>query len=377
MNDITRRTFVGLAALAGAATATQPFAAAAQSKTKIDFAVDGIPLMPAEYADLLTRLAAGSNIAADEYLLGGAVAVLEAQFAALLGKEVAVFMPSGTLANHLAVRTLAGSRRRVIVQEMCHLYNDSGDCAQQLSQLNLIPLAPGKATFAWDDVVRVLDRSASGRAAIEVGAISIESPVRRLHGETFDFAEMQRISTEARRRGIGMHLDGARLFVACAYSKRQPEEYAALFDTVYVSLWKCFNAAGGAVLAGSRELLADLFDVRRMFGGALWQAWPYAAIASHYARGYLERLTVAVRVGEEFLEQLSGDQRFVLERVANGTSLFHLTPRGVDPASFRERLGMMGITVPPPDGGGFWLRVNETLRSASATSLAAAFRSAL
>ena len=61
------------------------------------------------------------------------------------------------------------------------------------------------------------------------------------------------------------------------YLEAHPEEYAALFDTVYVSLWKCFNAASGAILAGPRSILADIHNVRRMFGGALWGAWPHAA----------------------------------------------------------------------------------------------------
>ena len=88
--------------------------------------------------------------------------------------------------------------------------------------------------------------------------LSTIAPVRRLHGEIFDFGQMQRVSAEARRAGIGLHLDGARLFVSCAYSGRSPAEEAAPFDTVYVSLWKCFNAAGGAILAGPREKREDL-----------------------------------------------------------------------------------------------------------------------
>jgi threonine aldolase len=377
MNEVTRREFVGMSALAGGLAAVRPMPAVTQRKAVADFTVDGIPVTPAQYADLLSRLAASSGITADEYSRGGAVEALEAQFATLLGKEAAVFMPSGTLANHLAVRTLCGSRRRVIVQEISHLYNDSGDCAQLLSELNLIPLAPGKATFAWDDVARVLERTASGRVATQLGAISIESPVRRLHGETFDFGEMQRISAEARQRGVGLHLDGARLFVASAYSGRPPAEYAGLFDTVYVSLWKCFNAAGGAVLAGPKAVLADLYHVRRMFGGALWGAWPYAAVARHYAEGYLNRLTAAVRVAEGLLQALSRDERFTIARVPGGTSLVRLTPRTADLLAYRERLRARGITVPSPEAGGFWLKVNETLRGASAEALAEAFRSAL
>jgi len=122
-----------------------------------------------------------------------------------------------------------------------------------------------------------------------VGAISIESPIRRLRGELFDYAEMQRISALAREKGIGLHLDGARLFMASAFSGISPAGYASLFDTVYISLWKCFNAMNGAVLAGPAKVIDGLFHVRRMFGGALWSAWPFAAVARHYAEGFLDR----------------------------------------------------------------------------------------
>ena len=185
MSELARRDFVALAAAGWAALRAAPVAPRQESglgaPRAVDFVGDGIPLSPAEYSALLGRLAQGQAVTADEYSRGGAVTALEDQFARLLGKEAAVFMPSGTLANHVAVRALAGDRRRVIVQEISHLYNDSGDCAQELSALNLIPLAPGQATFTWEDVSRVLERTSSGRVAKTVGAISIESPVRRLH----------------------------------------------------------------------------------------------------------------------------------------------------------------------------------------------------
>ena len=365
MTEWTRRGVIGAgtAALAAAVRLPQAKAAApAAARVDVNFVGDGLELPPSAYADLLARLSR-NGVEPDEYSRGGAVEALEKQFAALLGKEAAVFLPSGTLANHLAVRTLAGTRRRVLVQDVSHLYNDSGDCAQQLSGLTLVPLAPGRATFDWDEAARAVDRGANGRVPAPVGAISIESPVRRLHGETFDFAEMRRISDEARRRGIGLHLDGARLFVACAYSGRAPAEYAGLFDTVYVSLWKCFNAAGGAILAGPAKPLADLYQVRRMFGGALWNAWPYAVVARHYAEGYLERLTAAVKRSEELIGSLQkSPEKFAVERVPNGTSLFRLRPRTGDLAAFRQRLAAKGILLPEPDKeGSFWLKVNESL----------------
>lgn len=378
---MTRREFVGVGALAGgvaaawtgrSATATGGSAVAA-----VDLTGDGIPLSAGEYGALLARLAEAPGVERDEYSRGGAVAALEAQFASILGKETAVFMPTGTLANQLAVRALAGEQRRVVVQETSHLYNDSGDCAQQLSQLNLVPLAPGEATFRWEDVERLLERTASGRVASAVGVLSVESPVRRLHHATFDYEEMKRVSAKARERGIRLHLDGARLFVAAAYSGRSPAEYASLFDTVYVSLWKCFNSASGAILAGPRAVLDDLYHVRRMFGGALWGAWPHAAVARHFAEGYVERLREAVTVAEGLLVRLASEQAFGVTRVPNGTSGVRLDVKTADPEAFSTRLRQRGVALPPPEGGGFWLRVNETLRGASPETLANAFRASL
>jgi threonine aldolase len=112
---------------------------------------DGLGLSPVEYAALLHRLLDEKGIVPDSYSLGGVVEELEERCARVLGKERAIFMPTGTLANHLAVRALAGGSSRVIVQEESHLYQDEGDCAQTLSNLTLMPLAAGRATFTADD----------------------------------------------------------------------------------------------------------------------------------------------------------------------------------------------------------------------------------
>ena len=255
----------------------------------VHFRSDGLALSPAEYARLLVQLAEERGIAADEFSREGVIVELEQRMAALLGKEMALFLPSGTLANHLALRLLATRGRRVLVQRESHIYNDTGDCAQELSGLTLIPLAPQRATFTLAEVEAEIARLPEARVSTPIGVISIESPVRRLQGEVFDFAEMQRIAAFARERRIGLHLDGARIFLASAYTGITPASYAALFDTVYVSLYKYFNAAAGAVLAGPQELIDNLYHQRRMFGGSLRQAWPYAAVALHYLDGFGER----------------------------------------------------------------------------------------
>src|SRR6202035_902093 len=242
------------------------------------------------------------------------VAEFETRIAALLGKEAAVFMPSGTLANHLALRLLARNGRRVLVQQESHLYNDEGDCAQQLSGLTLVPLAPGRASFTLDEAAAEIAGPPDARVAIPVGAISIETPVRRMSGEAFDFREMRRITEFAHGRGIGLHLDGARLLIETVYTGIAPAEYAAPFDTVYVSLYKYLNAAAGAVLAGPRALLDGLYHQRRMFGGGLPHVWPYAAVALHYLDGFAERFTAAAAAFDTLLDSLRDQTRITVIR---------------------------------------------------------------
>src|SRR5262245_36132305 len=182
---------------------------------------DGLGLRPPQYAALLNRLLDEHNMVPDSYSLGGVVEELETECARLLGKERAIFMPTGTLANHMGVRALAGGPSRVIVQEDSHFYQDEGDCAQTLSNLTLIPLAPGKATFTADQVQHVRDQTKGARVVSRVSVIAVETPVRRKQGEQFDAGELAKIVALARREGIKLHLDGARLFLQAAYTRSE------------------------------------------------------------------------------------------------------------------------------------------------------------
>jgi threonine aldolase len=339
---------------------------------------DGIGLSPRGYTSLLDRLTGQIEVREDNYLLGGEVERFEQHWAALLGKEAAVFMPSGTLANQLALRALAGDRRRVIVPEMSHVYNDTGDACQTLSSLTLIPLAPGAASFTRADVEAVLARTASGRVAADVGAILIESPIRRLSGQMFDWDEAKRITAFARERGIGAHLDGARVFIASAYTGISPAEYAAPFDTVYVSLWKYFNSGIGAILAGPKRVLDGMFHVRRMFGGNLAVGWPAAVVARHYMDGFLDRLKSAVRISEDFYAAIARHPKVSVARIPNGTNLTRLTLKGANVAIVRKKLLDRHIEMPggSPEGV-VTLGVNETWNRSSGAELAVAFEQAL
>jgi threonine aldolase len=375
---VNRRQFFAAGGLAATAQAMSAHGRPAHSADEpqfktVNLQADGLALNPREYVDLLGKLVEERPPQPDYYSTGGAVEELEHKFAQLLGKEAAIFLPTGTLANHLAVRKLAGADHRVLVPAQSHLYNDSGDCAQTLSGLNLIPLAPGESTFDVAEVRSWVERSAGGRVATPVGAIVIESPVRRKDHEMFDPGAMEQISSYARQRGIRLHLDGARMFTLPYHSGKSVRDYAALFDTVYVSLWKHFNGASGAILAGTDGFIQGLFHMRRMFGGSLPQAWPEIALIAQSADRFEDDYARAWKSANELIALFESDRRFKVRKLAGGTSRFFLTVQGTAPAALIERLSQKSVVLsqPQPDTGMIPVQVNPTLLR---TTPAALFR---
>lgn len=349
---------------------SSPLAAFALTPQTVVAYGDGIPHTPTEYAKLLQHI---GDVPTDTYSVGGIVETLERRMAEELGKEFAVWLPTGTLANQLAMRLLAGQKKRALVQAESHLYRDCGDCAQTLSGIHLVGLAKGRATFTLDEAQEAATDAASGRVVTPIGAIQIETPVRRQFGARFDFEEMKKLSTWARREGIGMHLDGARLYLESAYTGRTVKDYAALFDTVYVSMYKYFNAASGAILAGPKSLLENLFHTRRMFGGSVAHAWPYAAISMHYLPGFPDRIRRAVERSEQAISLLSKDERLKIERIPQGTNIFRIQTK--DANALHQRL--RNLASQPPTKDRFHLQVNETWLRQSPENIAAAFIQAL
>jgi len=373
-----RRTFLhtttAVASLAQRPLTAQSQAAGSGEESRVSLSGDGLNLSPAAYAQLLAKLTASGIAKPDVYLKGGAVEELENRFAKILGKEMGLFFPTGTLANHIAVRVVAGARnlRRVVVQEESHLYRDESDCAQALSGLNLIPLGPGRATLTVAEVGKAIEAASAPPYPSPVGAISIESPVRRADGRVFDFEEMRKVAALARKNNIGLHLDGARLFLASAYTGIAPIQYASLFDTAYVSLYKYFNAPFGAILAGPAKLMDDAARLRHQFGGGILHAWESAAVVMHYLDGFEERFKLAVQRGEELLGHL--ERKGVrVHRLEGGTNVFQFEiPALSDTTPLMERAAARGILIrrPAANATRAILQVNETILRRPAEQIA-------
>ena len=320
---------------------------------------DSAPPSPERTAQRLVELVRRGGKPRDSYLAGGAVGELETRFAKLLGKEDCAFLPTGTLANHLAVRVLAGDASRVIVQHESHLYRDESDATQLLSGLNLVPLAEGRASPSLAEIKAAVEEAENGPYPLRVGAISLESPVRRVKGEMVDPALAREISTYARGKNIKLHLDGARLLLA-------PPGYdvagtAALFDTVYVSLYKYLDAPFGAVLAGSKADVAKVRDLRHRFGGTIYQGWESAILALGALDDFETRHNAAFAAADQLFAALKAQGAATLKPAPNASNIRELVLKPKIAEGLFDRMRLAGVRSLKPKDGVVEIYINETL----------------
>jgi len=385
MSSISRRSFLkssGAVATAVGSSVRSVSAgqrAAVPRTRQVSFVGDGTIFDPPEYAALLADLTRTEALAVDRYSEGGVVEQLERRFASLTGKDRAIFLPSGTMANQLAIRVLSGSASKVFVQDASHLFRDEADAAQIVHGKRLIPLAPGRAAFTMEELQQAIRDAREGEVfQTGLGAISIECPVRRADGAIVPIEEIRRIADLARSNRIPMHLDGARLFLASAYSGVGIREYASHFDTVYISLYKYLGAGAGAILCGSESVIEAIPGLEKILGGVMFRNWPNAAVALHVLDGFEERFARARAQAETLFTALNQTGSFHITHAPDGSNIYRWTVGGVDPDRFRQHLldrwnvRIAALTPGSPSP----LMVNETLLSASASELIEAFHDA-
>jgi threonine aldolase len=226
-------------------------------------------------------------------------------------------------------------------------------------------------------VIDSVNKAKTGRVETRIGVIAIETPVRRKQDRIFVYEKIKPITDYAKNNGIKMHLDGARLFVQSAHTDIEPAKYGALFDTVYTSMYKCFNTPSGAILAGTKQFTESLYHERRMFGGGLPAAWPFAAIALYYADTFMNDYKTAWINGRKFFSLLEKEERFTISELENGTHVVRLDIKGTDLIRFKESLGKKNIQIHSPVESGFFLKINPTMNRIQPETLAGLFMDSL
>jgi threonine aldolase len=379
--NVSRRGFVvgGLAAGTGLVNGVAPLLAQAKESSEatasksVYLSGDGLVVTDAERIQELSRLMGKYDKPGDVYLANGVVTELEHRMAELVGKEDAAFLPTGTLANNLAVRVLCGDHRHALVQRESHLYLDEADSASLLSGINLVPLAAGKAAPSYEEVAAAIDSAEHGPYPLAVGAISIESPVRRANGASVPYELVERIAKLARSKGIGMHLDGARVLLLSGTEGFDLKRYSGLFDTVYVSLYKYLGAPFGAVLTGDKTTIAKVRDLRHAYGGLIYHGWQAALPALDALPGFQERFVAARTAGDRLFAGLQAAGGFEIKRVPDGSNITVIEVSPTRAATLQARLAKADIHVRPVVDGKMLVWVNETIVRQSTQELVKAF----
>ena len=320
---------------------------------------DGLP-----YLEQLQIANGKQPLKVDRYGSGGAVEELQKKFEVITGKEKAIYMPSGTMANQFAIAALSGENTKVFVQDTSHVYRDEADAAQSIFNKRLMALAKNETFFTADQLQKAIESLDSEEVFKSgIGCVSIENPVRRSDGRTIPIDEIKKISEYCRRKTIRLHLDGARLHMASAWSGISIKEYSSYFDTVYISLYKYLGASGGAILCGDKSLIEKMPHMIKIHGGNMFGNWLNAAMASYKLDGIEERLQQAIKRSKEIFDSLNQIPGMKASPLVGGTNIYTIKfPAGLKGKEFGEHLNNYFIRMPRPDANGdAKISVNETL----------------
>lgn len=270
---------------------------------------------------------------------------LQDRVASILGRPAALWVPTGTMANQIALRVMTRPGDDVIVSHESHaVWHETGAGAANAG-VQFTGIGEG-GTFTRDQFLAAR-KPRNHLLYPPTSLVEVENTHNRAGGVVFPHDEAARIGQAAREHGVGTYLDGARLWNAAVASGREPAELAAPFDLVSVAFSKGLGAPAGSVLAGSRDLIARATRYRRMLGGAMRQVGIFAA-AGHYALDHhLNRLAEDHANARRIAEALAASRRVQLDptEVRTNIVVFGLAPGAPDAATVVAQARARGVLV--------------------------------
>ncbi len=234
----------------------------------------------------------------DMYGKGRLIEDFQSEMAAYLGMESAVFFPSGTMAQQIALRIWCDEKklRQVAYHPLCHLEIHEEDGLKELHGIKPILLADMNRLITLEDVKNLKE---------DIACLLLELPQREIGGQLPAFSELEAISAYCREKGIKLHLDGARLFEILPYYQKTAEEVCALFDSVYVSFYKSIGGIAGAILAGGADFIAKSKVWKRRHGGDLISLYPYILSSAYYFRERIGKMDQYYRDAKVLAERFN------------------------------------------------------------------------
>jgi threonine aldolase len=275
------------------------------------------------------------------------VNALQKKAADLLGQEAAIFVPSGTMANQLAIRAQTHHGDEIIADRNCHTFNYEAGAAAALSGV-LVHTIEGKRGILEARQIQAAIRPQDPHFA-PTRLICLENTHNRGGGSVYPVSEIASIRELADERGLAMHLDGARLFNASVSSGVPAREYARYFDSVSFCLSKGLGCPVGSVVLGSAELIEKVHRYRKMFGGGMRQVGILAAAGIYALEHNISRLKRDHDNAKMLGRALQGIKGLTInpEEVETNIVIFDVQDTGMDAPTLVDHMRQSGVLMLP------------------------------
>lgn len=250
----------------------------------IDLRSDTVTQPTPAMKEAMMRAPLGDDIFSDD----PTVNALQERVADMFGMEAALFVPSGTMANQIAIRSHTEPGDEIICHHLSHIYLYEAGAPAALSGCSVRFVDGNRGMFTSDDVRAAL-RPVDQHFPVSKLCV-IENTQNRGGGSVWSEAQIADVSKTARELGLKMHLDGARIMNASVASGTSPKDYAKHFDSATICFSKGLGAPVGSAVAGSQAFITRARRIRKMFGGAMRQSGILAAAANHALDHHVERL---------------------------------------------------------------------------------------
>lgn len=297
----------------------------------------------------MRRALARAEVGDDCYGEDRTVRLLEERVAALLDHESAVFVPSGTMSNQLALRALTSPGESVLTDVSYHVSYFESCSSSDLARIVLECARSVDGILTVEHLERLIEEKPRGAIYAQPRLIALENSIAAHGGRVYPVEQMECVARFAERAGLAVHLDGARLLNAAAARGLQPSAWSRLATTVTICFAKALGAPMGSVLAGPREVIDRARRMRKCMGGGLHQAGFMAAAALYALEHHLPLLgrdhdlakTLATALSREFAVKLSAPV------VETNFVMIDLRPLGVSPQRFVDLARDRGVLLFP------------------------------
>ena len=316
----------------------------------IDLRSDTVSKPTVEMREAMAKAEVGDDVYGEDPTVNR----LQEMAAALLGKKAALFVPSGTMANQLAIRIQTQPGQEVIAESKAHIVRYEQGAAGALAGVQLHWVVGERGIIGPDQVETAI--RPKDPHSIQTALICLENTHNAGGGTIYPLSTIERIRSVATKHGVPMHLDGARLFNAVAATTLPPAAYAQHFQTVSLCLSKGLGAPAGSLLATNDLGLIEIARrFRRMYGGAMRQAGILAAAGIYALEHHLARLKDDHDNAKRLARKLQQIPAITInpQHVDTNIVIFDIIGHPMSPAAVVEALKQEGVLITAIGGTSF------------------------